>query len=296
MTQFNRATDGHRQVGSVMKPFVYLAALEASFTGGKTYTPVTILHDRRFTYEYQGQKWSPENYGKKYFGDVPMYFALKNSLNSATASLGLEVGLNKIVAVAQAAGITSHLDEVPSLTLGALELYPEETLQGYSTLANLGQKRSLRTIRLVSNEFGGVVYHSDDVVVQAVPPEPTAELVAMMKQTIMGGTARSAWLQGFTIPAAGKTGTTSDSKDSWFAGFTPYLTTVVWVGYDDPTPDGLTGASGALPIWTAYMKGEATKYPAEDFAWPPSLLRKTVSRPDDVPPEADLLFVKGTEP
>ena len=300
LTQFNRAVDGHRQVGSVMKPFVYLAALESMQASGKPYTPVSLLHDSRFTYQYQGQSWSPENYGKKYFADVPMYFALKSSLNCATASLGLEVGLGKIIAAAQAAGVESPLQEVPSLTLGAFELSPKEVLQIYSTLANLGQKRKLRTLRYVTNEFGGVVYESANSQESALPAEPTAQLVSMLKQTIASGTARAAYLQGFTLPAAGKTGTTSDYKDSWFSGFTPYLTTVVWVGYDDNTSHGLTGASGALPIWTTYMKSQAVQYPADDFVWPSSLVKVAVpllnEDPKEKGPPVELLFVKGSEP
>jgi penicillin-binding protein 1B len=296
LTQFNRAIDGHRQVGSVMKPFVYLTALESSLDGGKVYTPTTIVHDTRVTHTYQHQSWSPENYGKEYFDDVPMFFALKKSLNSATASLGIEVGLDKIISVAHAAGIESHMEPVPSLTLGSFEMVPREALQSYTTLANLGVKKPLRTIRFVLNESNAIVYKSNLSQEQVIPVEPAAQLVSMMKQTILGGTARQAYLQGITMPAAGKTGTTSDNKDSWFAGFTPYLTTIVWVGYDDNTSHGLTGANGALPIWISYMKSRAVIYPADDFPWPESLTKVKFSQPNDEPKEAELLFVKGTEP
>jgi penicillin-binding protein 1B len=297
LTQFNRAFDGHRQVGSVMKPFVYLAALESSGVGGqKVYTPATLLNDTKTTHTYGKQSWSPENYGHEYFGDVPMYFALKKSLNSATASLGLEVGLQKIIDVAHVAGVESRMEPVPALTLGAFEMAPRETLQAYTTLANLGVKKPLRTIRYVLGENNALVYKSNSSQEQVIPVEPAAQLVSMMKQTILGGTAHQAYLQGITIPAAGKTGTTSDNKDSWFAGFTPYITTIVWVGYDDNTSHGLTGASGALPIWISYMKAEALIEPADDFAWPESLSKINFQNPTDDPKEAELLFVKGTEP
>jgi penicillin-binding protein 1B len=304
LTQFNRAIDGHRQVGSIMKPFVYLAALESS-TSMKPLTPVTILHDSKFTIEYQKQSWTPENYGKKYFGDIPMYFALKNSLNCATASLGLQIGLPKIISIAHAAGIESNLEEVPSLTLGAFELYPKEVLQSYSTLANLGLKKNLRTIRFVVNQSNDAVYTSSDSSEQVLPKEITSSLVSMMKQTIQGGTARQVVLQGFNHPAAGKTGTTSDNRDSWFGGYTPYLTTIVWVGYDDNTSEGLTGASGALPIWISYMKAIGSQYPADDFSWPDDVSKVEVSRSilapntlpeNDQPANPELIFVKGQEP
>ncbi len=296
VTQFNRAIDSHRQVGSVMKPFVFLAALENAGTDGQKYNPMTILHDKRFTYDYQNQSWSPENYGKKYFGDVPMFFALKNSLNCATASLGIEVGISKIIAAARATGIESRLEEVPSVTLGSFELSPKEILQGYSTLANLGVKKNLHTVRSVISESKDTVYTSSTTSEQVVPAEPAAQLVDMMKQTILGGTARSAYLQGITTPAAGKTGTTSENKDSWFAGFTPYLTTIVWVGYDDNTSHGLTGASGALPVWISFMKERTAINPTDDFAWPESLIKMKVPRPEEEPKEAELLFIKGSEP
>ncbi len=109
MTQFNRAIDGHRQIGSIMKPFVYLTALMNDTKEEQPYTPITLLNDEKFTYKYEGQAWSPDNYGKKYFGTVPMFYALKNSLNAATASLGLSVGLGNVIDVTHAMGVTSEL-------------------------------------------------------------------------------------------------------------------------------------------------------------------------------------------
>jgi penicillin-binding protein 1B len=296
VTQFNRAIDGHRQVGSIMKPFVFLSALELALEKKKEYTPISLLHDERFVFEYQKQKWSPENYGKKYFGDVPMYFALKNSLNCATAQLGIQVGMQKIVELARATGIESKLETVPSLTLGAFELYPREILQAYSTLANLGLRRELRMVRSVTNEYGGVVYQSENVETEVVDKIATAQLVTMMKQVINSGTARAVRLMGFQHPAAGKTGTTSDYRDSWFAGFSPYITTVVWVGYDDNTQHGLTGSSGSVPIWTEYMKAHASQFPLQDFNWPSDLVTYRYTKADDEPAETELLFLPGTEP
>jgi len=285
LTQFNRAIQGHRQVGSIMKPFVFLTALAES------HSPSETLKDYRFKYEYQKQSWSPENYGGKYYGDVPMYFALKNSLNCATAKLGLEIGLEKIIETAKAAGIESKLEGVPSLTLGAFELYPMEVVQAYLTLANFGQKKNLRLIRSVLNQYGGEIYRSQQSVTEALEEIPTAQLVSMMKQTVLAGSARSIILNGFDFPAAGKTGTTSDNKDSWFAGFIPQMTTVVWVGYDDNTPHGLTGSSGAVPIWTEYMKTVTPHLPKVDFEWPRGTeLRTFHFENDEINKDAVLLF------
>lgn len=268
MTQFNRAIDGHRQIGSIMKPFVYLTALINETPEGNPYTPITLLNDEKFTHKYEGKAWSPDNYGKKYFGTVPMFYALKNSLNAATASLGLQVGLGNVIDVTHAAGVTSELKSFPAMTLGAFEMYPREVLQSYMTLANMGQKQDLSFVRKAMNSDGQevFVYHSNTT--PALDPVATASLVSMMKQTILSGTARAITLNGFLNPAAGKTGTTSDNKDAWFSGFTPYLTTVVWVGYDNNLPHKLTGANGAVPIWTEFMKKIGTRFPADDFPWP----------------------------
>jgi penicillin-binding protein 1B len=273
LTQFNRAVDSHRQIGSIMKPFVYLTALRLGESNGRIYDPVTPVKDEKFSYKYDGQVWSPDNYGKKYFGEVPVYFALKNSLNAATASLGLEVGLEKVIETSRLLGIKSSLQALPSLTLGSFELYPTEVLEAYVALARLGSHIPLSFIRSVVTSANEVIFRFDPSSEQSVDSADVAGLVSMMKQTVQSGTAQSIVMNGFLHPAAGKTGTTSDYKDAWFAGFTPHLTAVVWVGYDDNTPHGLTGSSGPVPIWTEYMKNMAIVYPPDDFPWPESTER-----------------------
>ncbi|RYZ85386.1 MAG: penicillin-binding protein 1B, partial [Proteobacteria bacterium] len=247
-TQFNRAIDGHRQVGSTMKPFVYLAALESNDKSGKPFTPLSILKDEKFTTKYDKQKWSPNNYGNEYFGDVPMFFALKSSLNASTASLGLEIGVQKVIDVAKSLGVTSPLRPVPSVTLGAFELYPKEVLQSYLALSKFGMKTDVSFVSSVQNVKGEEVYRFAPKTEQVQDPAAVASLVGMMKQTIQTGTARSVVGNGFVRPAAGKTGTTSESRDVWFSGFTPYRTTIVWIGFDTMTKNKLTGSSGAVPI------------------------------------------------
>lgn len=306
MTQFNRAIDGHRQVGSIMKPFVYLTALMNNTPEGTPYTPITILNDEPFTTKYEGQSWTPSNYGKKYFGNVPMFFALKNSLNAATASLGLSVGLGNIIDNAHSLGITSELKPLPSMTLGAFEMYPKEVLQAYMTLASMGHKREISFVRSVVDAEDREVFRQNTEARQAVDPTVVGPLVGMMKQTILSGTARSILLNGFYNPAAGKTGTTNDNKDAWFAGFTPYLTTVVWVGYDNNKQHRLTGTSGAVPVWLQFMKKIGVKYPADDFTWPEGTVKVMLNEetlralgaikgPDD-PLSVELIFKEGTQP
>lgn len=308
-SQFNRAVDGHRQVGSLMKPFVFLAALESQDENGQPYTPVSPILDEPFTHSYSSQKWSPQNYDHRYHGRVPLFFALKNSLNSATARLGIAVGLEAVLDVGRRAGLTSPITPLPSLTLGAYELYPREILQAYSTLATMGTYRPLRLVRQITRLDGRVVYASEERAEPRFAPAAAAELVGMLKQTVDAGTAaqiRSTFR--FTYPAAGKTGTTSDTKDAWFAGFTPHHVAVAWVGYDNNTPHGLTGASAAVPIWSRYMTSYyAQVYPQQDFLWPADAIQIVLSPQDQqtlgVPPATnsasapiELIFRKGHEP
>ncbi len=288
-TQYNRVLDAHRQIGSVMKPFVFLTALESRQENGEPYHPTTLIDDASFSHKYEGQTWSPQNYDKENAGVVPLFYALKNSLNAATAKLGLQVGLSNIIDVARRAGYVSELKAFPSLTLGAFEIYPWEVATGLLTVARMGQRTPLLYIRSAEDWNGKVAYQAPNERSEAVfSPQPVAELIGMMKQTLLTGTARASRLWGFTHPAAGKTGTTSDTKDTWFTGFTPYVLTVTWTGYDDNTPTGLTGASGALPLWTQFMKAYATRYPADDFTWPdgvekikitPDEFKKLVTKP-----------------
>jgi penicillin-binding protein 1B len=304
LTQFNRAIDGHRQVGSTMKPFVYLTALQSKNKDGKDFTPITPVKDEKFTIKYEGQTWSPSNYGSEYFGTVPMFFALKNSLNASTASLGLEVGLDKIINTTYSLGITSELKPFPAVTLGAFELYPKEVLQAYVTLSRMGQKPDLSFVQRVLNEKGEEVFNFTPRSEQVQDPAAVASLVSMMKQTILSGTARYVSASGFTRPAAGKTGTTSDSRDVWFSGFTPYRTTIVWIGFDTKTQNKLTGSSGAVPIWTDFMKRATAEDPESDFTWPEDTVKVTFDEnklremnvPMKEPMSVELVFKKGTEP
>ncbi len=308
VSQFNRAIDSRRQVGSVMKPFVYLTAFESTTNEGKPYTPLTQVLDEATTHKYEGQTWTPRNYEGTYNGSVPAYFALKESLNAATANVGVQVGLNNIIDTARRLGITSTISPVPSLTLGAFELSPLEVLQAYGALAELGHKTPLSLIWRLESLSGNEIYRLMPELQEVIATDTTSVLVGAMKQTLLSGTGRGARAAGFVHPAAGKTGTTNDKKDVWFAGFTPYHTAIVWVGYDDNTSLNLTGGTGAVPIWTNYMKSYGASFPPEDFPWPESV-EKVVLSPEQqrafgVPtPKGDgnlepveLIFKKGQSP
>lgn len=291
MTQFNRAIEGHRQVGSIFKPIVYLTALEKIkteegfveatglgklFGSYRPFTPMTPIKDEPFVWTLNKKKWSPENYAKKFFGPVPFYYALKNSLNASTALLGQTVGLDDIISNAKKLGAYSTLQPFPSMTLGAFEMYPIEALQIYSTLANLGKKVELSFIKRVYD-------FKDQLVFEYKPtPEPvfddvlTSILIGVMKQTPITGTAKGLASAGFDIPIAGKTGTTNDYKDTWFIGMTPLKTALVWVGYDQNGVTGLTGGSGAVPVWSQYMKTALKDHPKIDFPFPEDKIKRIV--------------------
>lgn len=279
LSQFNRATESRRQVGSVFKPLVYLAALESLSPTGQPYSPLTLIPDIKFTYTYEGQSWSPQNYDKKFYGEVPLYYALKNSLNVATAKLGLDIGLTTIIDLARRLGANSELRPLPSLSLGAFEMTPFEVAKIFTNIARMGNSTNLVTIKSITSLDEKKIYTPPLDNETTVAPENAAKLISMMKQTFLSGTAKSSKKYGFYHTAAGKTGTTSDTKDSWFIGFTPNDLVLTWIGNDDNLPTQLTGASGALPLWLNYMNVIKNRIDQnKDFSWPNGLKHKTINK------------------
>ena len=276
-TQFNRALDGHRQIGSLIKPFIYLTALIYGIESDLEIKPNTIILDEKMVWLFDKKKWTPENYEKKFNGKVPLYFALKESLNAATASLAQKIGLNKIIETLRLAGFTSKLTENPSLSLGASEHYPIEVLQAYQTLANFGYNQDLTYIERVEDQNSKVIFEFEAHKNQKLDLVSTQVLVGMMAETLKSGTAKSAKFLGWNQPSAGKTGTTSDNKDAWFAGFTPHQTALVWLGYDQSLSSKLTGGSGAVPIWYSLMKNYNNRWLQDDFKWTEAVEKRKVN-------------------
>ncbi|HMA47484.1 MAG TPA: penicillin-binding transpeptidase domain-containing protein [Frankiaceae bacterium] len=267
-SQFNRATQARRQPGSVFKPVVFLAAYERAEHDGEPLTARTELLDAPFDWSYDGQVWRPANYGNRYMGVVPARTALEQSLNAATARLAERTGLPAILDTARRAGISSPLPAVPSVVLGAAEVTPFEVAQVYAVLANQGLRADARAVTKVVDRQGQVIERHPLTVERAVSPEAAFLVTYLMEGVLDRGTGHAARVRGFTRPAAGKTGTTNDGRDSWFAGFTPDLVAVVWVGFDDGAPLGMTGAEAALPIWTTFMKTATAASPPADFVPP----------------------------
>jgi penicillin-binding protein 1B len=271
-SQFNRIFQAKRQPGSVFKPFVYLAALMyGPEAGGKGFTPVTLVEDSPFTWNYEGQEWQPANYKDEYFGTVTFRTALEKSLNSATARVAREVGIRYVRDIAYRLGIQSPLPAFPSVALGSAEVTPLEVAVAFSTLANNGVRTQPLAVKQVMDQSGRVVEKRDIRVEKVITPQLAFMMNHLLKGVLDRGTGRVARLQGFNRPAAGKTGTTNDTKDAWFVGYTPELLTVVWVGFDNQSKLGLSGAQAALPIWTEFMKRATAGAPVTDFTPPPGI-------------------------
>lgn len=311
-SNFNRILNMKRQVGSTFKPIVYLAALDkGEDENGIPYGPGHPAEDAPWTlsFDHGKQSWSPKNYEQTNGGWLSYRSALANSVNTVAAQLGYEVGLKSIIRVGHSLGIESELPAVPSLSLGVSELSPVELLRVYATLANHGIQDELTVIRGITLSDGtgyARFMHSPREVFAAAPIDL---LTDMLQSVFLNGTARGAHQMGFDRPAAGKTGTTSNHRDAWFAGYTPQLTAVVWVGMDQmkknmPGKVYLTGSGSALPIWVAFMKQALEGEPASPFPISPHLteipvdLHSGKEALSDCPSSQVVLekYMKGHEP
>jgi len=248
---FNRALDAVRPIGSLVKPAVYLAALSS----GEGFSLVSWLEDSGIELKGEdGKPWRPENYDRREHGRVQLHEALTQSYNLATVHLGLKIGLSRVVQTLQALGIARPIQPFPSLLLGSLSLPPIEVAQMYQTIAAGGFRSPLRAIREVADAEGGQLRRYPLELTQTVKPGPAYLLTRNMVEVVRSGTAKGLARYLPRTELAGKTGTTNDMRDSWFAGFGGDLLGVVWVGRDDNQPAGLSGASGALTIWGSLMQ------------------------------------------
>jgi penicillin-binding protein 1B len=249
---FNRALDARRPVGSLLKPVIYLTALAQP----KTYTLITPLDDGPLVWKERGTTdWAPENYDKINHGQVPLRLALAHSYNVASARLGLDLGLEHVLDNAHRLGIERDLPPYASSLLGAVDLAPIEMTQMYQTIASGGFRAPLRAIREVLTGDGQPITRYGLAVEQVFDPAPVYLLTSALQDVVREGTAAGlkAYLPS-SLALAGKTGTTDELRDAWFAGFSGDRVAVVWVGYDDNQPAGLTGAAGAMPVWGEAMR------------------------------------------
>ncbi|HEX7061792.1 MAG TPA: penicillin-binding protein 1B [Woeseiaceae bacterium] len=253
---FNRALDARRPIGSLVKPAVYLAALESG-----RYTLASTVDDRPVELPLpNGNTWTPANFEKRTNGSVTLVRALAESLNLATVNLGLDVGVERVAALLERLGADPPVRPLPSLLLGAVGLAPVDVAEVYGTLANGGFHTPLRAVRSVLDAQGTPLDRYGLEVAQVVDPAAVQQLEAGLVAVMRRGTGRgaAAWLPG-DLAVAGKTGTSDELRDAWFAGYSGEHVMVVWVGRDDNAPTGLTGASGALPIWARILAAIGTR-------------------------------------
>ena len=267
-SQYNRATQAHRQIGSAIKPFIYATALAHGTS------PIDIVHDRPVSVQTASGVWSPSNYDNKFAGDVTLRTALAKSLNTVSVRLILGTGVDAVIEMMRGLGIRSPIPRHVSIALGTPDLTLLEVAAGYAGFAAGGRQVEPRFVSFVTDGEGNVLEDFRDrrPRKQALSPDLAYVMTWLMKSPVERGTARKA--QELGRPVAGKTGTSTGFRDVWFVGFTPDLLCGVWIGRDAFTPigDKITGGGAALPIWLSFMKAAHPPTPPRDFTMPPDVL------------------------
>ncbi|WP_049324472.1 penicillin-binding protein 1B [Stutzerimonas stutzeri] len=295
---FNRALDASRPIGSLIKPAIYLAALEKP----SQYTLTSLLEDEPFSVKgADGQVWKPQNYGRQAYGTVYLYQALANSYNLSTARLGLDLGVPNVLKTLERLGASPKWPAYPSMLLGAGSLRPIEVADMYQTLANGGFNTPLRGIRSVLTADGEPLKRYPFQIQQRFDPGAIYLTQYALQRAMREGTGRSAYNRlPQSLNLAGKTGTTNDSRDSWFAGFSQDLLAVVWLGRDDNGKTSLTGATGALQVWTDFMRRAnplPLQMPVPDnvtYAWIDA--RSGLGTDERCPDAVQMPYIRGSEP
>ncbi|EHJ49331.1 penicillin-binding protein, 1A family [Solidesulfovibrio carbinoliphilus subsp. oakridgensis] len=283
-SQFNRATQSFRQPGSSFKPVVYSVAMDNGMT------PATVVMDGPFSYRdpWSGQVWTPGNYEGDYGGPMTIRSALAKSKNLVTVRVAQQVGMKKIVERAQELGLRGEFVPYLPVSLGAVAVNLLDMVHAYSAFARDGSTITPRFILDVKSPWGEEIFVNKPEIKQVLTPQTAYVMDCLLKEVVRAGTATAVKVLG--RPLAGKTGTTNDFQDAWFMGFSPYLLTGCYIGFDQPKSmgKGETGGRAALPIWLSYRKAVEDDYPVEDFSRPPGIVMGTV---DGVA----MAFKEGTE-
>ncbi|HEX5214147.1 MAG TPA: PBP1A family penicillin-binding protein [Vicinamibacterales bacterium] len=304
-SQYNRAIAAQRQPGSVFKPFVYLSAFDAMAQQGRgDITPATVVVDEPTTFADGDKEYAPGNYQNEYDGPITLRRALALSRNIVAIKVAEAVGYDTVANLWKKIGVGTPAKPYPSIALGVFEASPVEIAQAYTVFMNDGAERPLQALtRIVEGKKVRQI--------ERPAPKPVADpaatfLVTNMMRSVLnegtGAAARGAY--GFTLDAAGKSGTTNDLRDAWFVGFTPDLLTVVWVGFDDNQPIGLSGSQAALPIWARFMKAALAGRKSQSFTAPSGVGFVDIDRDTgqlatpNCPPSRVIneAFLAGTEP
>jgi penicillin-binding protein 1B len=302
---FNRASKARRQPGSAFKPFVYLAAFEATFQrpAQPAITPATILEDVPSTFVFGTEVYAPRNNEGRYLGSVTSRRALASSLNVATMRVAEQVGYGAVAELwSKSLGMGPGTPAYPSMALGSVEATPLELAGAYGVLATGGVKVEPTALLAVLDEVGRPLARIADPPRRVVHEQAAYLVTDMLRSVINEGTGYPVRENGFWMDAAGKTGTTNGSRDAWFAGYTPELLCVVWVGFDDNTPLNMPAAQVALPIWAEFMKGAVSGVDPRRFL-PPAhgVVGRTIDRDTGLLATASCpargeVFIAGTEP
>ncbi|HXC88172.1 MAG TPA: PBP1A family penicillin-binding protein [Candidatus Cybelea sp.] len=267
-SQLNHAL-AHRQPGSVFKPFVYAAAFDNAVDGVQpVITPATTIDDEPTTFEFDNKEYTPNNYGERFMGHVTVRDALTNSLNVATVKVAELIGYGRVVQIARQMGLGNNIQPTPAVALGAYEMTAVDVAAGYTAFANGGTRAEPQFLHSVVSADGSVLEKFAPQTHAVLDPRVAYLVTSLLKDVLNKGTGAAVRARGFTLPAAGKTGT---SRDGWFAGYTSNLLTVIWIGFDDNRDLGLSGGAAAAPVWADFML-RATALPAyrdvRDFSMP----------------------------
>src|SRR5688572_7270170 len=265
-SQLNRASDAMRQPGSVFKPFVYATALNTAYDPiPRVITPATTYMDEPKTFTYDNQEYSPGNFGGTYRNEpVTLRDALVHSLNVVTVEVAMEVTVGRVMSLAAKAGLPKPARAYPAMALGTSEATPLQITSAYTAFANLGTRTTPITINRITTGNGVTIAAPTAQRNEVLRPDVAYVMTSFMKDVVNRGTAAKVGARGLKQTLAGKTGT---SRDGWFAGFTPNIVCAVWVGFDDGSQLGLTGANSALPIWADFMQVALAKHPEWEGDW-----------------------------
>lgn len=302
-SQLNRASDAFRQPGSVFKPFVYATALNTAYDPvPRVITAATTYVDEPKTFTYDNQEYSPGNFGETYRNEpVTVRDALVNSLNVITVDVAMEVTVGRVMNLAAKAGLPKPPRAYPAMALGTSEATPLQVASAYTAFASLGTRTTSIAINRITTGNGVTIAAPTPQKNDVMRPEVAYVMTSFMKDVVNRGTAAKVRARGLKANVAGKTGT---SRDGWFAGYTPNLVCVVWVGFDDGSQLGLTGANSALPIWTDFMQAALSEHPEwqGDWSMPEGIQQAEINpktgelaAPDD-PLKRTELFINGTSP
>ena len=301
-SQLNRV-EALRQPGSAFKPFVYATALNTAYDPvPRVITPATIFKDEPKTFTYDGQEYSPGNMGDKYsMQPVTLRDAMVHSLNVVTVDVAMEVTIGRVMNLAAKAGLPRVPRAYPAMALGTAEATPLQIASAYTAFASNGMRTAPIAINRITTGNGSTLAQPTAQKNEVLRPEVAYVMTSFMKDVVNRGTAAPVRARGFKWNVAGKTGT---SRDGWFAGYTPHLVCVVWVGFDDGSQLGLTGAASALPIWADFMNAALTNHPewTGDWQTPAGIQQEDIDPATGLLAKADSeskrseFFINGTAP